>query len=267
MPAHRIARLIAVVAGIAGVVLCGLVPLLPVKQTTATIVWPQAPGADGLISDVTAPLVSGAPQAIDVSIPCRTIAALPAAGGLVFSTIPPAGIEATRNGLFVTANANTVVVAFRDSVAAVAPRPAVASGACSTLHVWANAGGVGADFIGIPGAAGTLSAEKKPQVVGVFTDLRVAAQPGLSARIDVDTRFITAPTALKLGVMVLGVICVLASIVALAVLDRRAVVASATPGDGSGVSARPRGWSTSESSAPCCSGTSSARPRPTTATT
>ncbi|HVQ53392.1 MAG TPA: arabinosyltransferase domain-containing protein, partial [Mycobacterium sp.] len=220
MPAHRIARLIAVVAGIAGVVLCGLVPLLPVKQTTATIAWPQAPGKDGLISDITAPLVSGAPQAIDVSIPCRTIVALPAAGGLVFSSIPPAGIEATRNGLFVTANANTVVVAFRDSVAAVAPRPAVASGACSTLHVWANAGGVGADFIGIPGATGTLSAENKPQVVGVFTDLRVAAQPGLSARIDVDTRFITTPTALKLGVMVLGIICVLGSIVALAVLDR-----------------------------------------------
>ena len=41
MPAHRIARLIAVIAGIAGVVLCGLVPLMPVKQTTATIAWPQ----------------------------------------------------------------------------------------------------------------------------------------------------------------------------------------------------------------------------------
>ena len=102
MPAHRIARLIAVIAGIAGVLLCGLVPLLPVKQTTATIAWPQAPGPDGLISDITAPLVSGAPQALDVSIPCQTIATLPAAGGLVFSTIPPAGIEASRNGLFVT---------------------------------------------------------------------------------------------------------------------------------------------------------------------
>ncbi|MDT5211525.1 MAG: arabinosyltransferase [Mycobacterium sp.] len=221
MPAHRrIARLIAVVAGVLGVVLCGLVPLLPVKQTTATIVWPQAPGKDGLISDVTAPLVSGAPQGLDVSIPCRTISTLPAAGGLVFSTIPPAGIQATRNGLFVTANANTVVVAFRDSVAAVAPRPAVVSGACSTLHAWANAGGVGADFVGIPGATGTLTAEKKPQVVGVFSDLQVAAQPGLSARIDVDTRFITTPTPLKLGVMVFGVLCVLASIIALAVLDR-----------------------------------------------
>jgi arabinosyltransferase A len=221
VPAHRVARLIAVIAGIVGVVLCGLVPLLPVKQTTATIVWPQAPGADGLVSDITAPLVSGAPQALDVSIPCRTIATLPAAGGLVLSTIPPAGIQATRNGLFVTANASAVVVAFRDSVAAVAPRAAVVSGACSTLHVWANVGGLGADFVGIPGATGTLATEKKPQVVGVFTDLKVAAEPGLSARIDVDTRFVTSPTALKLGVMVLGVICVLASILALAVLDRR----------------------------------------------
>jgi arabinosyltransferase A len=218
----RFARLIAVVAGIAGVLLCGLVPLLPVKQITATIVWPQAPDPNGLISDITAPLVSGAPLALDISIPCRTIATLPPAGGLVFSTVPPGGIDATRSGLFVTADANAVLVAFRDSVAAVAPRPTVASGACSTLHIWANVGGVGADFIGIPGATGTLAAEKRPQIAGVFTDLQVAAQPGLSARIDIDTRFITAPTVLKLAVMVLGIACLVGSIVALAVLDRRA---------------------------------------------
>jgi arabinosyltransferase A len=222
--AHRIARLIAVVAGIAGVLLCGLTPLLPVKQTTATILWPQAPGPDGLVTDVTAPLVSGAPEALDVSIPCQAIATLPPAGGVVLSTNPLAGIEATRNGLFVTANANSVVVAFRDSVAAVAPRTAVATGACSALHVWANPASVGADFVGIPGATGTLAAEKKPQVTGVFTDLKVKAQPGLSARIDIDTRFITSPTALKLGVMVLGVLCVVASIVALAVLDGRSLL-------------------------------------------
>ncbi|HEX3546010.1 MAG TPA: arabinosyltransferase domain-containing protein [Mycobacterium sp.] len=231
MPALRIARLVAAVAGIAGVLLCGLVPLLPVNQTTATIQWPQSTGAataatsstgaDGLITGITAPLVSGAPRALDISIPCRAIATLPAAGGLVFSTIPANGIAATKNGLFVNANADVVVVAFRDSVAAVAPRPAIASGACSALHIWATVGGVGADFVGIPGATGTLSAEKRPQIAGVFTDLRVPPQPGLSARIDVDTRFITTPTPLKLAMMVLGVICVVGSIVALAILDRR----------------------------------------------
>ncbi len=216
-----VVRLIAIVAGIAGAILCGLVPLLPVNQTTAVINWPQGVGADGFVSDVTAPLVSGAPRAIDVSIPCAAVATLPDSGGLVFATVPPAGIDASRNGVFVRAGADSVVVAFRDTVAAVAPRAAVESGACSTLHVWANPGAVGADFVGIPGATGTLSADKKPQVAGLFTELKVPAQPGLSARVDVDTRFITAPTTLKLAAMILGVLCVITSIVALAVLDRQ----------------------------------------------
>ena len=208
------------VAGIAGALLCCLVPLLPVRQTTATILWPQGAGADGNVADVTAPLVSGAPQALDVSIPCPAVATLPASGGLVFSTVPSSATDASKYGLFVRANTDVVVVAFRDSVAAVAPRPAVSSGACSVLHMWANVGGVGADFVGIPRAAGTLPIEKKPQIAGLFTDLRVPAQPGLSARVDVDTRFITSPTPLKSAVMLLGSLCVLAAIVALAVLDR-----------------------------------------------
>ncbi len=216
-----IARLIAIVAGIAGVVLCALVPLLPVKQTTATVLWPQGTDAAGNVTSVTAPLVSGAPQSLDVSIPCSAIATLPAEGGLVFSTIPAGGIDASRNGLFVRANPETVVVAFRDSVAAVAPRAAINAGACSAMHLWANLGGVGADFVGIPGATGTAPVEKKPQVAGLFTDLKMTPQPGLSARVDIDTRFITSPTALKLLVMTLGVVCVVASIIALAVLDRR----------------------------------------------
>ena len=158
--------------------LCALVPLLPVKQTTATIAWPQAPGADGMVTDITAPLVSGAPLALDISIPCQAIATLPADGGLVLSTVPKDATDATKSGLFVRATADVVFVAFRDSVAAVAPRPAVAAGACSVLHIWANVGQVGADFVGIPGAAGTLAPDKKPQVAGVFTDLKVAARTG-----------------------------------------------------------------------------------------
>ena len=214
------ARLIAVLAGI-GILLCTLVPLLPVNQTTATINWPQTVGSDGFVSDVTAPLVSGAPKALDVSIPCQDVATLPAAGGLVFATVPPAGIDASRNGVFVRANADTVIVAFRDTVAAVAPRDAVEAGTCSTLHVWSDPGSVGADFIGIAGATGTLPPDKKPQVAGLFTELKVPPGPGLSARVDVDTRFITTPTTLKLAAMVLGIACVIGSIIALAALDRR----------------------------------------------
>ncbi len=217
---QRIARLIAVVAGIAGVLLCGVVPLLPVKQTTATVLWPQG-SKDGHVTDITAPLVSGAPRALDISIPCQAIATLPAGGGLVLSTLPSDGFETGKNGLFVRANKDSVVVAFRDTVAAVAPRPAIAAGACSVLHIWADAGGAAADFVGIPGAAGKLAPEKKPQVGGVFTDLKVPAQPGLSVRVDIDTRFITAPTMLKKAVMGLGALSVLTALVALGTLDRQ----------------------------------------------
>lgn len=214
-------RVIALVAGFLGLVLCGLTPLLPVNQTTATIAWPQGSSADGTVGGITAPLVSGAPRALDASIPCSAVATLPEEGGLVFSTNPPGGIDASRNGLFVRAYPDTVVVAFRDTVAAVAPRAEVEAGACTALRLWADVGQVGADFIGIPGATGTLAPEKRPQVTGVFTELDVPPDTaGLSATIDVDTRFITSPTTLKLAVMVIGVLCVIASIAALAVLDR-----------------------------------------------
>lgn len=210
----------AAVAGIVGLLLCALVPLLPVKQTTATVLWPQGI-ADGHVTQITAPLVSGAPRALDISIPCAAIATLPAGGGLVVSTLPAGGIDAGKDGLFVRANKDLVVVAFRDTVAAAAPRAAVAGGACSVLHAWANAGAAGAEFVGMSGASGVLPSEKKPQVGGIFTDLKVPAQPGLSARIDIDTRFITAPTALKQLVMAVGALAVLTAVIALAALDRR----------------------------------------------
>ena len=210
----------AAIAGIVGLLLCALVPLLPVKQTTATVLWPQGT-TDGHVTQITAPLVSGAPRALDISIPCAAIATLPASGGLVVSTLPTGGTDAGKNGLFVRADKAMVVVAFRDTVAAAAPRPAVAAGACSVLHAWADAGSAGAEFVGIPGASGILASEKKPQVGGIFTDLKVPAQPGLSARVDVDTRFITAPTAIKQLAMGVGVLAVLTAVIALAALDRR----------------------------------------------
>ncbi|AFE18573.1 indolylacetylinositol arabinosyltransferase [Mycobacterium tuberculosis RGTB327] len=79
-------------------------PLLPVNQTTATIFWPQGSTADGNITQITAPLVSGAPRALDISIPCSAIATLPANGGLVLSTLPAGGVDTGKAGLFVRAN-------------------------------------------------------------------------------------------------------------------------------------------------------------------
>ena len=48
MPAPS-ARLVAVIAGLLGMLLCGLAPLLPVNQSTATITWPQSVNAEGFV--------------------------------------------------------------------------------------------------------------------------------------------------------------------------------------------------------------------------
>jgi len=72
------------------------VPLLPVKQATATITWPQGRDADGFVSGVTAPLVSGAPKALDVTIPCRAVATLPARSDHAGRTIDSALVRAVN---------------------------------------------------------------------------------------------------------------------------------------------------------------------------
>ena len=56
--ALRTARLIALLAGFAGVLLCALAPLLPVRQTTATILWPQTPDVVGNITALVSQLGS-----------------------------------------------------------------------------------------------------------------------------------------------------------------------------------------------------------------
>ena len=85
-----IARPVAVPGRYRGLALCVLVPL-PVKQTTATILWPAPGRRSGRRHHRPARL----PPSMDVSIPCTAIATLSTAGGLVFPTIPPAGIDAT----------------------------------------------------------------------------------------------------------------------------------------------------------------------------
>ncbi len=211
-------------AATVGVLLCVLVPLLPVRQSTVDINWPQGATADGNIAGITAPLVSGAPLSFEAHIPCTAIATLPASGGVVLSTSPDGGFEASRHALFVRATSDLVVVAFRDNVATVAPRKAVESGGCTSLDIWANAGGVGANFAGLPNAHGTLAIENKPLITGLFTDLKVPAAGDIQSRptahVVVDTRFISSPTALKLVAMVLGIAAVAIAIAALAVLER-----------------------------------------------
>ena len=186
--------------GIAGIVLCALVPLLPVKQTTATIAWPQGLGSDGFVSDVTAPLVSGTPRALDVTIPCRAVATLPASGGLVFSTVPPAGIDASRNGVFVRANADVVVVAIpghrRRGGAACRRQLRGLPTSCTSGRTPAAPEPTSSASPVPPAHCRRRSSPRSPVCSPIS---RWARMPGLSARVDIDTRFITHADAAQAG--------------------------------------------------------------------
>ncbi|MBV8290413.1 MAG: hypothetical protein JOY55_01060, partial [Mycobacterium sp.] len=63
----RTARIVAVVAGLLGTLLAIATPLLPVKQTTAQLNWPQ----NGVLGSVEAPLIGYVATDLSISVPCQ----------------------------------------------------------------------------------------------------------------------------------------------------------------------------------------------------
>ncbi|MBE7193351.1 arabinosyltransferase domain-containing protein [Gordonia polyisoprenivorans] len=212
--------IVAVVAGLVAVVAAVLTPFLPVTAHTATITWPQPQSLS-----VTAPLVAQTPSNLDVTVDCRVLAEAvgkTATGStVVVSTMPRGAQKATDSGLFITAGSGGVTAAVRNSQLASATPEQLAT--CQRLHVWVSrtdTGGIThARFVGVPGPAaqGTAEAADQPQVAGLFTDLDSTS--GMAARIAVDNRFDTTPSAIKLTVMILGVLAALVAAVAVAALD------------------------------------------------
>src|SRR6202008_1209073 len=76
---HRVARVVAVVAGLLGARLAIAPPLLPVKQTTAQLNWPQ----NGVFGSVEAPLIGYVATDLIISVPCQAAAGLTATGKTV----------------------------------------------------------------------------------------------------------------------------------------------------------------------------------------
>ncbi len=83
-----------------------------------------------------------------------------------------------------------------------------------------------AEFVGLTKEDGTPQRSGYPDpnlrlaVVGVFTDLTGPAPQGLSLSADIDTRFTTNPTPLKLAAIVLAILSTIIAVLALWRLDR-----------------------------------------------
>ncbi|MFC9994619.1 arabinosyltransferase domain-containing protein [Nocardia sp. NPDC127526] len=227
---YRIAKLIAIVAGVLGAVFAIAAPFLPVKQTTAVVNWPQG----GTLDNIQAPLMSQVPTDLAITIPCSAVDQLDPRGGILLSTAPPQGKEADLQAMFVRVSGDTVDVLDRNAVVATAPRAEMANCTAITItsdnkRTYARFEGLtrtveqptadgGRELVTVP-VEGQLLGDLRPQVVGVFTDLKGAVPEGLSFHMDVDSRFSSTPTVLKLSAIVAAVLLTLLAMGALAVLD------------------------------------------------
>ncbi|ASW88642.1 arabinosyltransferase domain-containing protein [Mycobacterium marseillense] len=227
---HRIARLVASVAGLLGVLLAIATPLLPVDQTTAELNWPQ----NGTFGSVEAPLIGYVATDLNITVPCQAAAGLTGGGNagktVLLSTVPKQAPKAVDRGLLIVRANDELVLVVRNVPVVSAPLSQVLSPACQRLTFTAHADRVTAEFVGLtqgpnsehPGSP--LRGEKsgydfRPQIVGVFTDLSGPTPPGLSFSATVDTRYSSSPTPLKMAAMILGLVLTAASLIALHRLD------------------------------------------------
>ncbi|MEU4651190.1 arabinosyltransferase domain-containing protein [Nocardia fluminea] len=211
------ARMVAIVAGLIGVLSAAVIPFLPVRVDAAAVSWPQ----QGSPAAVESPLVAYAPAALSATVPCAALSSLAADGGVAVSTVPRQSADMEKYGFVVKVVADTaerpgrVDVVSRSTLVWTAPLAEVLDRSCAlTIAITPQQATVTTTGLG-EGAA--VAADLRPQVVGVFSELTGAAPADLAVRVDVDARYTSSPTWLKLAVIVL---CLVATAVALFALHR-----------------------------------------------
>ena len=233
-------RIVAAVAGLLGFVLAILTPFLPVKETTTALHWPQ----NGKVSNVEAPLVSYTPIRLDVSLPFSVVDELPTADGTLLRTLPEDGPRPGLQGLVIRADAKNVIIADRDVALATASRADVArAGAGCAIRFVSTPEATTAEFTGMPQGAQTSNQlsntvadpNLRPQIAGFYTDLPASTPvAGIDVSTQVDTRFVTTPSTIKLIAIVVGIASTILALIALGFVDMR---------DGRGhIRFMPQGW-------------------------
>ncbi|WP_280489825.1 arabinosyltransferase domain-containing protein [Nocardia carnea] len=207
-------RLLALVSGLLGFVLAILAPVLPVRQDDTVLEWPQA-GA----TDVEAPLVSYQPLRLDLTVPCPVLGG---AEGTVVATVPDESGKSSARGLRVSVSGDTLSVVLRDVPLLAAERAELAG--CESLSVVSTAASTTAEIAGAVRADGTplrtqVDRDIRPQMVGVFTDLPAEQLAGIRLHADIDSRFTSSPTPLKLAAIIGAVVFTALALFALHLLD------------------------------------------------
>ncbi|WP_433782637.1 arabinosyltransferase domain-containing protein [Actinomycetospora sp. CA-101289] len=183
--------LAALLAGLAAVLVAGLVAVAPVESSTSTVTWPRAGGDP---TPTTLFLVPYRPAALTVSVPCAAIRGALDRGGR--TTLIATSTSGGADGLVVRAEDGQLqVLATGRSV-----RPDVPGGDCGLT--------VTADGAGLTVASGAASpsvfpGDPTPEVFAVTTDLTGPDAAGLSLRARTPAWFDNASTPEKSALITL----------------------------------------------------------------
>ncbi|MGW0179556.1 arabinosyltransferase domain-containing protein [Nocardia sp. NPDC003345] len=213
----RWAGWVALVGGLFATLLAVAVPLLPVQVDKTTLTWPQ----NGSTGSITAPLMSYAPRTFDATVPAVALQSLAERGGQAVATMPADAPDLEKYGFVARVQpgpgrepARLEVVLRSQSVFSV-PLDAL-GGAALTVH--SDNTSTTAELTGTSIEPVVLGGDFRPQVVGVFSDLRGSG--GASVSVEVDSRFSVEPTPLKRGATVLAVVLAVVALAALYRLDQ-----------------------------------------------
>lgn len=213
---------IAIVSGLVAFVCLLLTPFLPVNQVQSQLSWPQ----NGSLNSVNAPLISLAPDEIELTVPvAESVDALRPGQSLILGTLPASSTQAMDRGMFVSSNdGGLTVTSINKVLLELTPEEVADLPAGAQLKVSATPDGAEAH---IPGTDFEESGtdDLRPQVTGLYTELEgdaaALADAGLGAQVEINSRFTSTPTAAKVGAMVLGIVATVVALWALWRLDAR----------------------------------------------
>ncbi|WP_018118222.1 arabinosyltransferase domain-containing protein [Corynebacterium mastitidis] len=218
-------KYLAIVTGLLGFLLFLATPLLPVHQVQSSLQWPQ----NGSVNSVNAPLISYTPQSMEAQIPLSAAGNLREGQSLLLGTLPGDSTDAAHRGLFVRSFDGAIDVSVRGEAffelsadqARALPDQAVLS--LSSTEEETRAWVEGTDYSAT--ADSTSKEDVRPQVTGLYTELnddaaRGLIDAGLSAHVEINSRFTSSPTLLKQAAGWVGVAMMLVSLWCLRRLDR-----------------------------------------------
>ena len=211
----RVLRWVAAVCGVLSALAAVLVPLLPVQYEMTRLDWPTAQGT----RSVSAPLAAYQPIKLDLSVPCSTARGLDArsAGpGVLVSTNPPQAEYGNLTGLRLEVQDGRLRLLQQGRQLGTAHLPP--QGDC-TITAHSDSRATDARIGDEPFAH--VDGDSRPQVTGIFSDVDNAVDDtrGLSFSAEVDNRYDSHPSPLKIAAMAVAVLGCAGALFALHRLD------------------------------------------------